>query len=640
MVTQRLMRALALCALFCAGLPAQVVRLANHSTAPYAGWKRVTVDVAPPHAAGRVGDVRYVVGLPTGRRTRAVDLHVTLAASQQITVDLAAATPEPFARGPLPVDLLAHFGGPMTLAGNLAAVVSVEPDGAGYTAEMRARAGRMLCSHAWITFYPDQPAWAQGEVLLIASNPTVPDLDVVAPVDVRLAFGDAWVWIPGAGLGGRLLAAGQQLADGQARALPFTMIWPRHLQRASDWSSVGAVIDLAVCGVGLQRLWSDVGNPLMPVSFSGRAWAGRNWSTVVHELHTRTSSQIGPHLRSNDAGGFEAQTYHVGGEAMVADGVGAEVVRYLSAIRAHAIRPSHELELDGRPLDLAVHPNYLGWDSRGHWHGNVNKDALGKPRDAGNRLIAPSLEQTGGAWGQDVQHTYDRDLGAASQLVASRLAQRLLEFHVTDYLAQRTATPGWSTTGWDATTGPESAREWACEADQVLVLWDCLARRDLAELVAARWRARVLNVLVPGMAGRDLLKIWDGPTRDHRVNPVGPGVQWWQESFASAAIMRTCRAIGPTQGLAIAERVARRVLDVAWRLDGTRWRAQPQGPLDGSANDANPATFGMNAYGMPGCVWAVLQVEPGSAKARAIWSQLLAEPGETARRWMLPLGVN
>jgi hypothetical protein len=51
--------------------------------------------------------------------------------------------------------------------------------------------------------------------------------------------------------------------------------------------------------------------------------------TVVRELHTRTSSQIVPRLRSNDAGEFEAQTYHVGGEAMLPDGMGAEVVRYL-----------------------------------------------------------------------------------------------------------------------------------------------------------------------------------------------------------------------------------------------------------------------------------------------------------------------
>jgi hypothetical protein len=81
------------------------------------------------------------------------------------------------------------------------------------------------------------------------------------------------------------------------------------------------------------------------------------------------------------------------------------------------------------------------------------------------------------------------------------------------------------------------------------------------------------------------------------------------------------------------------VLAVAWPLDGDRWRAQPQGPIDGSANAANPASFSFDAYGMPCCVWLVLQVEPAHAKARAIWAQLMADTGEKARRWMLPLAA-
>ncbi|MBL8735241.1 MAG: hypothetical protein JNL12_02320 [Planctomycetes bacterium] len=47
-------RLLPLLFLLCA-LPAQLVRVANFSGAPYAGWKRTTIDVAPPHLVGRVG---------------------------------------------------------------------------------------------------------------------------------------------------------------------------------------------------------------------------------------------------------------------------------------------------------------------------------------------------------------------------------------------------------------------------------------------------------------------------------------------------------------------------------------------------------------------------------------------------------
>jgi hypothetical protein len=39
---------------------------------------------------------------------------------------------------------------------------------------------------------------------------------------------------------------------------------------------------------------------------------------------------------------------------------------------------------------------------------------------------------------------------------------------------------------------------------------------------------------------------------------------------------------------------------------------------------------------MPLCVATVLRVEPGNAKAAAIWSQLLADTGAKARRWMPP----
>ena len=94
------------------------------------------------------------------------------------------------------------------VAGNAAALVGIEPDGAGYVAHLVARCGRMPCTHMWVLWFPDQPAIAYGEAITVASNPTVPDLVETVPVDVTLTFGDALVWTHGSGLGGRLLAAG------------------------------------------------------------------------------------------------------------------------------------------------------------------------------------------------------------------------------------------------------------------------------------------------------------------------------------------------------------------------------------------------------------------------------------------------
>lgn len=609
------------CLLFCASLVGQVVRLVNHSAAPFAGWHRVHVDTKPVHSAGHIDGVRFVVGRQSGLDTWPVDVDVILPPGKPIVLDFARAQPKNWTTAPLPADPLSHFGGPVMVAGNAAALVGIEPDGAGYVAHLVARCGRMPCTHMWVLWFPDQPAIAYGEAITVASNPTVPDLVETVPVDVTLTFGDALVWTHGAGLGGRLLAAGDTLADGQGRALPLLFVWLRHLRRGSEWASVGAAADLGVGSVGIERLIQE-GAPLMPVGFSGRAWAATHWPKVVRELHTRGPTLLGPRPRSNDSGEQEVQTFHPGGEAMVEDGVGAEVVRYLSAIRSHALRPCNHLELDGSPIDPARHPQLVFWDGRAHWHRGVSPDQLGKVAQLSEALA-------GGHWGPDVQHHYCGDLAAVDRLRWSPLADWLLERQATVYLLQRTAQPGWSTTAF------ESARELACEADLVLHVWRGVRDRGLAERVVARWRQRITTVFVPAIADRDLVKTWD---RDPRVNANGLGAQWWQESFASAAIWRTASRVGPSSALEPCLKIARRVLATAWQQDASgRWRAQPQGPIDGSANDANPAGYGFNGYAMPLCVWLVLQVEPNNSKARSIWSQLMAEPGEKARRWMLPL---
>lgn len=49
----------------------------------------------------------------------------------------------------------------------------------------------MFCVDAWVWWWPDQPGWAQGEVVVTASNPTVTKLLDAVPADFRLQFGDA-----------------------------------------------------------------------------------------------------------------------------------------------------------------------------------------------------------------------------------------------------------------------------------------------------------------------------------------------------------------------------------------------------------------------------------------------------------------
>jgi hypothetical protein len=617
---------LALC-LFLGALVAQRAEIVNHSAHAVDAWQRVTVDTPLPHPAGRVGDVRYVLAHPIGLDAYAVDVRLPLASGERRVVDFSAATAEPFALGPLPADPVAFFGGELTLGGARTLMVGATPQGAAWRVELLTRFGETFCARVWLTWCPDHPATATGELVLVSSNPQSPLLEESAPVDVRLAFGDALVWSVGRGFGGMVLPAGESLADGQGRFVPFAMCWPRHM-RAQDWGNALSLAwsptNLGVCGVGIDRLILE-GKPRMPAGFNVANWIGRHWPRVLAELHTWDTSELGASKRSGNSGGQEVQTYHVGGEALVSGGVGAERVRFLNAMRLHTARPMNHLRADGE--GVLGSPGLLFTYGAPHYHPGVNQDARSKPREPGTGyLIKPNEIQTHGFAGPDEQHHYMGDVAAVARLVASPAAQWSLERHATVYLLQRTDVPGWSTSAtW-------SAREWGCEADLVLHLWRNLNNRALAEQVVARWRSRVTRILVPTMANREWIMVW---YNDTRVNATGAGMQAWQESFASAAVWRTCATVGPSAGMDVAVRIARKVLATSWHAEGDAWRAQAQGPLDGSSNAANPAGMGMNGYGMPCAVWLMRKVEPGNVKANAVWNYLLAtNAGEF--RWMLP----
>lgn len=592
------------------------IRLANYSSFPFEGWKRTTVDTPLEHKAANMDDGTTVV---LGRRIApdlwTVDVWVRLAPGEHKTIDTAAMTPIDFERGPLPADLLGHFGGPLRVNGQDAEVVSIDLDGAGYMLQARRRHGQMLCTYVWMLWYPSQPAWAIAEVLTVASNPSVPEMGEACPNGVGVTFGDALM------LSVVNVLPEDYLADGQGKAIPLPLFWQWH-STTGDLNSFCAVAAGGVCAVGVERLLTaGAGKPLFPSGFNARQWATDRWRGAVSRLLTWDPPVCGPATISGSAGEQEETLLHAGGEALLPDGVGAEHVRYLSAIKLHAERPCNHLEANGDWLRSEDHPSLLFWDGRPHWHTVVSPDRLGKPRQL-------TAEEAHGRWGPDVQHFYQHGLASAARLTGSPLCQQLLRNLCTVYLLQRTDNPSWSTSAW------ESAREWGCEGQFVQDVWMTLEDREMADRVVARWRSRVERILLPRMAGRDLLVTWD---RDPRVNAGGLGAQWWQESFAAWSIDETCRVVGPEAGRELALRVATKVLDVAWRWTGDHWRAQPQGPIDGSSNDQNPETDSFNHYGMPLCVAVVLRNDHAHTKARAIWQQLRAATAENSHRWMPPI---
>lgn len=591
---------------------AQIVRVENFSPVPFSGWKRTTIDVMPPHLAGTVGQVRYVVGRAVGRDTRVVDVHVTLAPGQAQSIDLAAGQPATWTRGPLPADLLGHFGGPTTFAGQPMVLAGLIEDGAGYTAQFRGRAGRMLCCTAWITWYPDQPAWADGEAIVVASNPAVPDLTEVAPAGLDLRFGDALVIVPGRGLA-PLVAAGTPFGDGQGRATPLTFVWLRHLTSASNWSSVGCAADLGIGAVGISRLLPE-GNPSFPASFSARGWAGARFATAVRKLSTWEAPILGPAPVSGVTGGQEDHLFHPGGEALQANGVAAATVRYLAALHLHSARPCNHLEVDGRALLLDLHPDLRFWDSRVHWHTGVSSDRLGKPRSL-------TIEEANGFWGADTQHWLTSTLVASARLTGSPACQRLMWHMATAYLLQRTL--DGSTAGiWSAReVGYECLWAVACDRD--------LEDRSMAARVVARWRARMRDVVAPKIGSGDIIAT--------QLNHWGPG-EWyapWEQSLAAYGLDLSARHLAEPALLPLAKRLADRALRDGWAQVGSQWVTRPMFPVSVDATTPPAGDGSFNRFGMPLAPWVVLRQEPTNAKARAVWDYLLSDPNG-ARNWMPP----
>lgn len=624
------MRLVAALLLLCVWLPAQVVRVANYGSA-YDGWVRATVDVEPPHAAGRAGDARYVLGRRLGD-ARVIDLRCRLEPGRVLEVDLARATAAPFALQALPADPLAFFGAP-AIAGVPLQAVTVRPDGAGYLMHLRARVGRMLCTDVWAWWYPDQPAWCRGEVVVTASHPGVPDMVATVPAGFRLTFGQASIVVPGLGTA-PLLPAGETLADGQAKSFPFTAVWPQHM-RHEDWSSAGAAAAFAVCANGIARPWPG-GYPALSVGSAQLGWTREHWPGAVERLHRWDFGPLGPVAAGGQTGAQEDQVF-IGAECAGRLGLGAETVRYLVAL-AGSRRPVHHLEADGSLLDLARHPQLVTWSGRAHFHTGVSPDQLGKPRQQND---AAHPDETHGITGQDRQHLLLNTLAIGARLTGSPACQWQLEHHARLLLLQETIDPRLSTSHVD------SAREPGWIGVAVAHLWCNLEDRRLAEQVAERWRQRVLRVYIPEYGSKPA-GIWD-PRPDARIRwEIGlTWAQGWmpeQQSVGAGGIDLACSLVGPPEGRAFALAGARAVLEQAFTREGSRWvEWERLGYREGNVLQPHEIIEGAGAHrtGWYRAAWfpmataTVLRHEPANERALSIWRQQLSDAGGGGS-WFLP----
>lgn len=608
---------------------AQVLRVANHhATLPWRGWVRTTVDRLPQHLAGVSGDTTYRVGRQVGEATWIVDVRCTLAPGQRRSFDLAGFVPAAAVPPQLPANLVQHFGELLPkVNGTPMALVGLQPDGAAWLAHMRARVPgtRMLAADLWLWWWPDQPTWCHGEALLTCSNPAVPDLVEALPA-VTMAWGDATVW-PLSGPAGDLLAAGTTLADGQARAMPLTLFWPRHLPEPDwanpeDWllSITTAMVarDWQIGAVGVQQLLVD-GNPSYATSFSAAGMVGR-FTEAAQRLRTWDVPLYGPAILSPTTGAQEDQTF-VRGEPLLPGGEGAELVAWLSALKLHAERPCNHLEADGSPLDAARHvsPRLLFWDGRVHPSAVVSPDRLGK-----SQALTP--DQARGRWGPDVEHWLANTLAASARLTGSPACQQLLRNLATVYLLQRTEPPSWSTTTEGVWT-----RALGWEGIWVVHCWRDLEDRAMAQQVVERWRKRCSSVILPRLAAAPN-DIWDVRTETSASVPIAPGWMPWQQSIAAYGLDLACRVVGPAEGVPIALRGARRVVADTWVREGDRWVEYERLSLSGERSRSGFFA----ASWLPCALAVVLRHEPGNDKARSVWVQIDQDTRNGDRRWMPP----
>lgn len=603
-----------------------MIHIANYNASRYEGWIRTTVDHAVPFDAGEVDGVEWVRGHSFGVGVTCIDLRVDLRGYSTAAIDLRRSIERPFRREHENA-LLERFGA-VAVNGVPMRAVRIEPDGAGHAVHLRARIGRMFVVDLRLQC-PSRQAWACGVVTVACSNPAVEDMGETLEW-LRLELDRGMPVFP-AGIG-----LPTRFADSQSRSWPVTPL------------AIGGALPnctpMLVCAIGCERP-SPWGAPHVPAEFDRLAWSrGHLYGALGSQSTWAPHPGIGPNPRSADTGA-QADMVFPGGEATGLAGVGAELVRWLVAL-SQGRRPCHHLDLEGdlyRLWDPRVLPNLRIWDGRAHWHPNVSPEQLGKPRSLRE-------DETMGWWGPDPEHWRIGNLAVAARLTGDPTLQWILEAQAGIYFRQWTVEPGV------ATSQPYASRAVGWEAMAVVELFRTLRDRALADRVAMHWKQRWDEVVGPAYNGKDVV---DVRTDDPRLGP-GPWVISWQQAVAAYGLDVAGKQFGRLAARVCALRLARWVLDNAWRQDGDRWVSAPVLPL--STTDETPSVTqarrhvhedagiplpetdatpvfdeSFNRFGMPLAVAVVLRHDPNDARARAILAQLLADGGGS---WIAPEIVN
>lgn len=668
--------------LFCANTTAQTVRFANFGT-DYDGWLYTTVDKKPPHQTGRVGDTIYVLGDKIGADYWGIDIKTKLRAGEEKSLKLDESQAYDWQFSYPISDPGQWFGGKLKIADQELNWVSLKVDGAAFSAHLRTRVQQTFVVDTFLRWYPDQPAWATGEVVVTSSNPTLTTTpnETILP-NFKLEFGDAFISILGRGLSlpGQhipLIEPGTRFCDGQRRAIPLGFVWWRHVQ-PEHWSSAGTAVNYRLSAVGINQLL-PMGNPSFPAGYSGRQFVLSTLGEAIRKLHTWENGVVGPNTNSGDTGEQEEQLFPRG-EVFLPDGLGSEMVAKYAGMHIMG-RPCHFCDASGAPIRWQDHPNCTTWDGRPHWHLAVSADRLGA-----ENITGEDRTFNGVVWGgPDREHWMYSTVCAGARLTGSRALQMELSSQSTLILLGETVQsmkPNWST------NGPGAARAVGYMGLLVTYLDQNMEDRVLAASVVQRWNMRCDQTYLPYLENPNLPSgVWDVRYDDPRL---GPGGRWmpWQVALGAyghyTAAVRFNRPTVRQQALRAAKAVLRDAyvkqgasltdepepkrlapgtvlleqvimkdglpdsmpdiyskMQVALQTDSVGVDSIPAGQWsskDVVALDGAQVTVGyFDMFGTPLAAAVVLMEEPWNVQAREIWTQFLARATlPKYRRWAAP----
>ena len=361
-----------------------------------------------------------------------------------------------------------------------------------------------------------------------------------------------------------VLLQNRALGDGQGLRRVGAMVPPPNGDRVRDETlqAVAAAPLLAATS------WRDTGAfgpfgvvPAPPWWLAGNKlrmhFAARHKEFTSRERPGGDPFGVGPHGLQRMAGQTGDQDdFGVCKLSPVAwSGVPSMLLEVEASVVQEACRPVHFYETDATPVDPANHPDWVVWNGRTHWHGDVSKDRLGKP-------VPEPRSEAHGWTGKDRQHWSSNYLAAYALLTGAHWARLELENEARLYLAGQTLNPKQSTSNAGA---PRGAGRVALTASWNLCVTDNSKLRE-------RMDQRMDRVYFKQWLGRNF--------KQDRVRPMaisGPDPRllhgkhkfWnpWQDATAAVGFAAQYFMTNNARARELAEALAVNVVKHGWLID-------------------------------------------------------------------------